>query len=96
MTNVRIPRRHLMEKRSHVTADGLYVQGPPIGSVKSPNGKQKAKKRATGGGKGKGHYITMLKTRVALTNTAGASLAKACVIASRYKLDECRVRHPRF
>ena len=92
MTNVRIPRRHLMEKRSHVTAGGSYVQGPPSSSVNSTSGKQKVKKRAAGGGKGKGHYITMLKTRVALTNTAGASLAKACVIASRYSA----VRHQGF
>ena len=35
MTNVRIPRRHLMEKRSHVTAGGSYVQGPPSSSVNS-------------------------------------------------------------
>ena len=95
MTHVRIPRRHLMEKRSHVTPDGAYVQGPPSASMNPPSGEKKAgapKKKAAGGGKGKGHYITMLKTRVALTNTAGASLAKACVIASRYSA----VRHQGF
>jgi hypothetical protein len=31
----------------------------------------------------KGHYITMLKTRVALTNAAAGALAKACTIAAR-------------
>ena len=43
MTNVRIPRRHLMEKLSHVTAGGSYVQGPPSSSVNSTSGKQKVK-----------------------------------------------------
>ena len=30
------------------------------------------------------HYITMLKTRIGLTNTAGSALAKGCTIAARY------------
>ena len=88
MQVVRIPRRHLMEKRQHVTPDGTYVRhGVPQPSAKSVGG--------VGAGaappkpKSKAHYITMLKTRVALVNTAGGHLAKACVIAARYSA----VRH---
>ena len=33
MNRVRIPRRHLMEARSHVLPDGTYVSGPPVRSV---------------------------------------------------------------
>ena len=29
MSNLRIPRRHMMEKRQHVAPDGTYVKGPP-------------------------------------------------------------------
>ena len=60
MTNVRIPRRHLMEKRSHVTA-GACMYKVPFKLGKLDEWKTKVKKRAAGGGKGKGHYITMLK-----------------------------------
>ena len=89
MRNVRIPRRHLMERRQHVSPDGRYIKSPPPGSM---DAKPAKKKKKQGGGGGKSHYITMLKTRVALTNTAGASLAKACVIAARYSA----LRHQGF
>jgi acyl-CoA oxidase len=87
MRNVHIPRRHLMERRQHVTPDGHYIKAPPPGSM---DAKPAGQKQRSGGSKS--HYITMLKTRVALTNTAGASLAKACVIAARYSA----LRHQGF
>ena len=80
----------------HVSPEGEYVNGPPPGSMREEDksadtakGGDKTvdtpvKKASSSTAKGKSHYITMLKTRVALTNTAGGSLAKACVIAARY------------
>eukprot|EP00949_MAST-11_sp_MAST-11-sp1_P005083 g5083.t1 len=81
MRGVRIPRRWLLEARAHVTSQGEYKKGPPVPHDKKS--KTKKKKKKTGQNK-KGHYVTMLKTRVALTNTAAGALAKACVIATRY------------
>ena len=104
MNQVSIPRRHLMEARSHVLSNGTYISGPPappVGSKAEAALKEKAarknsstntngdmKKKTNGKAKSKGknvsHYITMLKTRIGLTNTAGSAIAKACVIAARY------------
>eukprot|EP00040_Diaphanoeca_grandis_P015320 m.78039 g.78039 ORF g.78039 m.78039 type:complete len:773 (+) comp25072_c0_seq1:205-2523(+) len=96
LNNVRIPRRHLMEKRQHVTAQGLYVIGEPTHArvvslpttsttsppvVRHPSDQMKVVPAPT---KNVSHYITMLKTRIGLTNTAGSALAKACTIAARY------------
>ena len=92
MNQVRIPRRHLMERRQHVTRDGVYVKMPHPGSMDNVANKTAKTGASAGAGadagagalsskskstvKSKAHYITMLKTRVALTNTAAASLAK--------------------
>ena len=76
-----------MEARAHVTRDGKYVVGPPRYSTPSKSTKKKKKKD-----KNVRHYITMLKTRIGLTNTAGAALAKAATIAVRYSA----VRHQGF
>ena len=96
MRDVRIPRRHLMEARSHVTKLGKYVPGPPPPSPNNlPAGEQPSPKTVApplkaGTGiperpkKNVAHYITMLKTRIGLTNTAASALAKAATIATRY------------
>lgn len=100
MRDVRIPRRHLMEARSHVTRQGEYVLGPPPPSSTHSSTPQTSIKKpaseAAGGAGGAGnnhtkpkkknvaHYITMLKTRIGLTNTAASALAKAATIATRY------------
>lgn len=91
MKNVVIPRRHLMEARSHVLPDGTYVSGPPKAPTKSTLPPKITAKRSSSSSsstttktKNVSHYITMLKTRIGLTNTAGSGLAKACVIAARY------------
>ena len=85
-TNVRIPRRHLLERRQHVTRDGMYVKGPPAGSMKaSAGGDQPKGKRAVDEKMAQAlKYITMMKTRNALAATAAGALAKACTIATRY------------
>ncbi len=112
LDRVRVPRRHLMEGRQHVTPDGRYVLGQPPSSLALQRQSQraanatKAKAAAhvntppprrnnnnnTPATKNVSHYITMLKTRIGLTNTAGSALAKAAVIATRYSA----VRHQGF
>jgi acyl-CoA oxidase len=57
-----------------VEPDGTYV--------KHSSGGDKKKKRSDDNDKLQ--YITMMKTRIALTSTAAGSLAKACTIAVRY------------
>lgn len=90
MKNVRVPRRHLMEARSHVLPDGTYVHGPPSPTNMNMNDNKKHKtktnptKNTKNAKKNVSHYITMLKTRIGLTNTAGSALAKGCTIAARY------------
>ena len=90
MNNVSIPRRHLMEARSHVLPDGSYINGPPAtGGSTTTTTVAKTKTKTSGGNtktkkKNVSHYITMLKTRIGLTNTAGSALAKGCTIAARY------------
>jgi len=91
LNRVRIPRRHLMEAKAHVTREGRYVLGPPPSSSSSVVTKKK-KNKTTKKNKNVSHYITMLKTRIGLTNTAGAALAKAATIAVRYSA----VRHQGF
>eukprot|EP00662_Eupelagonemidae_sp_cell21_P015935 gene15935-4044_t len=76
--SVRVPRRHLMEKRQHVEPDGTYVRH---GGKAKPSGGSSSPKS---GSSDKSHYVSMLKTRVALTSTAGGALAQACTIAARY------------
>lgn len=92
LKDVHIPRRHLFERRQHVLSDGTFVRGPPQnakGAVAGEGPKSAAKSQKGGD---KSHYITMMKTRVALTNTAGSALAKACTIGARYSA----VRHQGF
>ena len=79
MNDVRIPRRHMMEKKAHVEPDGTYVL-------------HKGKKNKTAGDGASGgnsdnsklQYLSMMKTRVALVRTAAGSLARASVIAVRF------------
>jgi len=81
--NVHIPRRHMLEKRQHVTSDGNFVKGPPPGSMLPKPGDTEAKpldKKTAQAMK----YVTMMKTRIALASTATGALAKACTIATRY------------
>lgn len=86
MTNVRIPRRHLLERRQHITPAGEYVRTPPPGSMqpakagkKTENTKEIDPKMAQAL-----KYVTMMKTRIALASTAAGALAKATTIAARY------------
>jgi acyl-CoA oxidase len=74
LKGVRIPRRHLMEKRQHVEPDGTYVKH---GAKLSPKAQAAAEKA---------HYLTMMSARIALVGGSGASLAKAATIAVRYSL----------
>lgn len=99
-SNLRIPRRHLLERRQHVTAQGEYCKGPPKGSMKAATSSPAAKSKSSGsvgnsGGSGGKpvldekmaqamKYITMMKTRIALAATAAGALAKACTISARY------------
>ena len=63
LNNVRIPRRHLMEKRQHVEPDGTYVKhGKPDASAASQ----------------RGHYLTMMSARIALVGGAAGSAAPCC------------------
>ena len=85
MKNVRIPRRHLLEARSHITKQGKFVLGPPAYAASGRDGGEKRNVKLTKKKKSNvSHYITMLKTRIGLTNTAGSALAKAATIATRY------------
>eukprot|EP01065_Artemidia_motanka_P037993 TRINITY_DN46877_c0_g1_i1.p1 TRINITY_DN46877_c0_g1~~TRINITY_DN46877_c0_g1_i1.p1 ORF type:complete len:749 (+),score=239.42 TRINITY_DN46877_c0_g1_i1:75-2249(+) len=77
--HVRVQRDHLMQRRQYVEPDGTYVKR----GAKPGAGKGKPADKPKKGGD-KLHYISMLKTRVALTSTAGGSLAQACTIAARY------------
>ena len=71
LNEVRIPRRHLMEKRQHVEADGTYVKhGNPNASAASQ----------------RGHYLTMMSARIALVGGAAGALGRASTIAIRYSL----------
>jgi len=87
LTNVRIPRRHLLEKRAHVSPDGEWISGPEKGSMdvnpNSSNSKAKVKNISPKMQQAL-KYVTMMGTRIALASTAAGALAKACVIATRY------------
>lgn len=69
LRDVRIPRRHLFEKRQHVEPDGTYVKHD-LGDTKENSGK--------------GHYLTMVTARVGLVSTACVFLSKGATIAIRY------------
>nr|UJP29469.1 acyl-CoA oxidase 3 [Schizochytrium sp. HX-308] len=88
LDKVRIPRRHLLEKRAHVTPQGEWVSGPEPGSMDPTKAKKpKAGKSAepvTPKMQQALKYVTMMGTRIALASTAAGALAKACVIATRY------------
>ncbi|GBG31886.1 Peroxisomal acyl-coenzyme A oxidase 1 [Hondaea fermentalgiana] len=71
LRDVRIPRRHLFEKRQHVEPDGTYVKHDLSGE----NGAADS---------GKGHYLTMITARVSLVSTACVFLSKGATIAIRY------------
>jgi len=78
---VRIPRRHLLEKRQHLNREGMLVKGPYPGSMKpqkiAPVVLDAKMAQAM-------KYVTMMKTRIALASTAAGALGKACTIAARY------------
>ena len=40
MTNLRLPRRHMLERRQHVTPEGRWAVGPPPGSMKQKQQQQ--------------------------------------------------------
>ena len=79
MQQVRVPRRHLLERRQHVTADGVYRRGPP------PEAMDAAAQPAADAPAPEAKlvqalkYVTMMKTRIALASTAGGALAKAAI-----------------
>ena len=92
--HLRIPRRHLLERRQHVDENGTFVAGPPpdaMDAVVVTDGGQKAApidpKIAQAV-----KYVTMMKTRIALASTAAGALAKGCIIGARYSC----VRHQGF
>ena len=86
-----------MERRQHVDPDGTYVihpamtsstptkpaANPPQSTAAATGGKAAGAGAGKGPGKSKAHYITMMKTRVALTNAAAGALSKGVVIAAR-------------
>lgn len=83
----RVPRRHLLERRQHVSPDGRFCLGAHPGSMDGDNaGRRPAAARAKPDPKiaQAVKYVTMMKTRIALASTAAGALAKACVIAARY------------
>ena len=95
--HLRIPRRHLLERRQHVTAEGEFKVGPP------PDASTQAVGKGSGGGDDTKvevdpkiaqavKYVTMMKTRIALASTAAGALAKGCIIGARYSC----VRHQGF
>jgi len=98
LRNVRIPRRHLLERRQHVASDGSYMRGSPpnkhvtlVAPAQTPDAVSTKPKKSQVA-ESKSVYITMLKTRVALVSTAAGQLSKACIIAARYSA----VRHQGF
>jgi len=70
LKDVRIPRRHLFEKRQHISPDGKYVKHD----------------LSDGGGSNneKGSYLTMMTARVMMVAGASIFLSKAATIAVRY------------
>jgi acyl-CoA oxidase len=85
--HARIPRRQLLERRQHVTREGLYILGPEPGSMQpKPSAahgnaaEDKIDPKVAQAVK----YVTMMKTRIALASTAAGALSKACVIGARY------------
>jgi acyl-CoA oxidase len=92
-SQLRIPRRALLEKRQHVTPAGVWTAGPEPGSMLPPASGKKQQGQEGDGAKPLSakaaqslKYLTMLKTRVGLASTAAGALAKACTIATRYSV----------
>merc|ERR1711871_1210042 len=87
LTNLRIPRQHLFEKRQWVDEDGVYHKGNKLSvATAAPNNPANA---AAAPAKAKPandkmQYISMLKTRVAIVGTSAGAIANACTIVSRY------------
>jgi acyl-CoA oxidase len=73
LKNCRIPRKHMMEKKQHVTPDGRYV-------------KHTNKAKGASSGPDKSAYLTMMGARVSMVGGAAAALAKAATIAIRYNI----------
>ena len=84
--HLRIPRRHLLERRQHVDENGSFQSGPPAYAMEAVG--------VTAGGEPAAavdpeiaqavKYVTMMKTRIALASTAAGALAKGCIIGARY------------
>eukprot|EP01080_Neovahlkampfia_damariscottae_P010159 gene10159-2579_t len=66
--NVRIPREMMFGRHSHVSKEGKYVKAAKKGQEDDS----------------KLHYATMMFTRGTMVRQAGAYLAQACTIATRY------------
>jgi acyl-CoA oxidase len=68
LNSVRIPREMMFGRHSHVSKEGKYVKAQKKGNEDDS----------------KLHYATMMFTRGSMTRQAGAYLAQACTIATRY------------
>ena len=64
LRGVRIPRRHLLEKRQRVSREGEYIVGAATASKSKSKSKSKSESESEseskGRGKSKAHYVTML------------------------------------
>ena len=98
-SKVVIPREHMMAKKAHVEPDGTYVlHHKKKKKEKKEEGKKEEGKKeqeeakpasaaasaAGGASNDKLQYLSMMKTRIALTSTAAGALARASTIAVRY------------
>lgn len=85
LSNVRVPRRYILERRQHVTPAGEFVVAPEPGSMKAVASAPEKKSKPVDPKMAQAlKYVSMMKTRIALASTAAGALAKASVIAARY------------
>ena len=93
---LRIPRRHLLERRQHVTRSGEFKTGPPSDAMQAVERSNTSSSQSNAVVDPKiaqaVKYVTMMKTRIALASTAAGALAKGCIIGARYSC----VRHQGF